>query len=242
MGNFVKWIGGGLRWLLGGPLGGVLGFFAGTVYDSLEIPIFRKPDEKTTMGDFSTSLLSLIATVLKAEGPVVKSELDYVKMFLKQNFGEKEAAEALIVLKEILKENIPLDDVCAQIREHLDYSSRLQLIHYLSNLANIDGQITVKEQFILNHITNCLKVSTSDRRSVGTVIQKDDNIVAAYSLLGVDRATSIIDVKKAYRTLANKYHPDKVAFLGDDLKKTANDKFQQLTHAYDLIKKERNFS
>jgi len=242
MGSFVKWIGGGLGWLFGGPLGGVLGFFAGTVYDSLEIPIFRKPDEKITMGDFATSLLALIVVVLKAEGPVVKSELDYVKHFLKQNYGEKGAAEALILLKEILKQNIPLDDVYVQIRDRLDYSSRLQLVHFLNNLANVDGQLTPKEQYILNHITNGLKVSMSDKHTVGMALEQNDATIPAYALLGVDRTTSIIDIKKAYRTLANKYHPDKVTFLGEDLKKTANEKFQQLTQAYDLVKKERNFT
>ena len=242
MGNFVKWIGGGLGWAFGGPLGGVLGFIAGTVVDSLEISIFQKSDGKTTMGDFATSLLVLIAAVLKADGPVVKSELDYVKQFLKQNFGEKEAGEALILLKEILKQNIPLDDVCLQIRSNLDYSSRLQLVHYLYNLANIDGHLSGAEQSMLNYITNALKVSVSDKRTVGTTIEQNDSIMAAYTLLGVNRATSIIDIKKAYRNLAIKYHPDKVAYLGEELKKSANDKFQQLTRAYELIKKERNFS
>jgi len=242
MGNFVKWIGGGLGWAFGGPLGGVLGFIAGTVYDSLEIRIFRKSDGQTTMGDFATSLLVLIAAVIKTEGPVVKSELDYVKQFLKQNFGEKGAGEALILLKEILKQNIPLDDVCVQIRNNLDYSSRLQLVHFLYNLANVDGHLSGAEQNMLNYITNNLRVSVSDKRTVGTILKQDDSIIAAYALLGVDRATSIIDIKKAYRSLAIKYHPDKVAYLGEELKRTANDKFQQLTRAYELIKRERNFS
>ena len=242
MGNFVKWIGGGLGWAFGGPLGGVLGFIAGTVYDSLEIRIFRKSDGQTTMGDFATSLLVLIAAVIKTEGPVVKSELDYVKQFLKQNFGEKGAGEALILLKEILKQNIPLDDVCVQIRNNLDYSSRLQLVHFLYNLANVDGHLSGAEQNMLNYITNNLRVSVSDKRTVGTILKQDDSIIAAYALLGVERATSIIDIKKAYRSLAIKYHPDKVAYLGEELKRTANDKFQQLTRAYELIKRERNFS
>jgi len=240
--SFVKWIGGGLGWAFGGPLGGVLGFVAGTVFDSLELRIFRKSDEKTTMGDFATSLLVLIAAVLKAEGPVLKSELDYVKQFLKQNYGEKEAGDALILLKEILKQNIPLDDICVQIRNNLDYSSRLQLVHFLYNLANIDGHLSGAEQSIINYITNALKVSVSEKRTVGTTIEQEDSIVAAYKNLGVDRATSIIDIKKAYRNLAIKYHPDKVAYLGEEQRKIANDNFQRLTRAYELIKKERNFS
>ena len=254
MGSFFKWIGGGLGWFLGewtgndlgwdvaGPAFGIVGFIAGTVIDSLELRIFRKKDKKTTMGEFATNLLVLVAAVIKTEGPVVKAELDYVKHFLKQNFDEKEAVKALAHLKEILKQSIPLDDVCVQIRNNLDYSSRLQFVHFLYNLANIDGHLSKAEQNILSYITNCLKVNVSDKHSVGTMTEQNDSIIAAYAILGVHRTTSIIDIKKAYRNLAIKYHPDKVAFLGDELKKTANDKFQQLTRAYELIKKERNFS
>ena len=243
--SFVKWIGGGLGWAFGGPLVGVLGFIAGTVFDSLEIRIFGKPDGKTTIGDFATNLLVLIAAVIKAEGPYVKPEQDYVRHFLKQNFDEKGADEALSLLKVILKQNISLDNILVQIRDNLDYSSCLQFIHFLYNLANVDGPLTNKEQHILNYITNGLKVSMSDKRTGGgggPRLLQNNSCIEAYRQLGVDRTTSIVDIKKAYRTLANKYHPDKVAYLGDDMKKTAHDKFQQLTRAYDLIKKERNFS
>ncbi|MDR1155130.1 MAG: DnaJ domain-containing protein [Bacteroidales bacterium] len=242
MGNFVKWIGGGLGWVFGGPLGGILGFVAGTVYDSFEIRIFRRPGRKKKMGHFATSLLMLIAAIMKAEKPVVKSELDYVKRFLNQNFGEKEAIKALTLLREILKQNIPLDNVCTQIRNNLDYSSRLQLIHFLYNLANVNGHVTEAEQNMLHVITKGLRVTVSDKRSVGSMIVQEDSIIAAYGILGVHRSASVIDIKKAYRNMAIKYHPDKVAYLGDELKKAANDKFQQLTHAYEIIKKERNFT
>ncbi|MDR1171537.1 MAG: TerB family tellurite resistance protein [Bacteroidales bacterium] len=242
MGNFVKWIGGGLGWTFGGPLGGVLGFVAGTVYDSLEIHIFRKSDGKKTMGDFATGLLVLIAAIMKAEGPVVKSELDYVKHFLKQNFGEKEASEALTLLREILKQKISIDSVCAQIRNNVDYSSRLQLTHFLYNLANVDGHMTGAEQNILNIITKGLRVTVSDKRSIGSVIVQEESLIAAYGIIGVHRSASVIDIKKAYRNMAIKCHPDKVAYLGEELRKAANNKFQQLTHAYEIIKKERNFT
>ena len=240
MGNFAKWIGGGLGWTFGGPVGGVLGFIAGTILDSLEINIFRKNDGKTTMGDFAVSLLVLISAIMKADGKVVKSELDYVKHFLVQNFGQKESLEALSLLKEFLKQDIPVEEVCGQIRRHLDYSSRLQLIHFLFNLANIDGKVTEVEQTLLDSISEKLGVNTTDKRSIGSMFSKN-SIDAAYAVLEIDPNASVAKIKKAYRAMAVKYHPDKVAYLGEEMKQAANEKIQKLNQAYELIKKERDF-
>ena len=254
MGSYIKWIGGVAGWVLGEWLGSVygwerggvfgclLGFIAGTVIDSFEIRIFRKANKKKDLGNFANNLLILIAAVMKAEGPVVKSELQYAKTFLKQNFGEKEAANALALLNKFLKQKIPIDHACEKVRHHLDYSSRLHLTNFLYNLAKVDGQVSEAEQKTLNRINYGLKVSVSEKRTVGSMLEHKDSVLLAYATLGVHRSASIIDIKKAYRNLANKYHPDKVAFLGDDLKKTANDKFQQLSRAYETIKKERNFT
>ena len=254
MGHFVKWIGGVAGWVLGEWLGSVygwerggvfgclLGFIVGTVIDSFEIRIFRKSTKKNTLGEFSNNLLILIAAVMKAGGPVVRAELDYVKTFLKQNFGGKEAVKALAQLNLFLKQNISIDHACEHVLHYLDYSSRLQLTHFLFNLAKIDGPVNEAEQRTLNRINQGLKVSVSEKRSIGSLFVQEDSIIMAYATLGVHRSASIIDIKKAYRSMATKYHPDKVAFLGEDLKKAANEKFQQLSRAYETIKKERNFT
>ena len=256
MGSFVKWIGAGAGWFVGewlgaiygwgvgAPAGSILGFFLGTLVDSLELRFltFRKANKQAELGYFAVSLLMLIAAVLKSGGAIVKVELDYVKVFLRNNFGEKEAPKALQMLGAILKQPISLENACSLIRQHLDYSSRLQLTHFLYNLAIVDGAVNEAERNILNIINIGIRVNVSDKRSVGSMAAQDDSIILAYGTLGVQRSASVIEIKKAYRRLASQYHPDKVAYLGDDLKKAANEKFQLLSRAYDTVKKERNFS
>jgi len=243
MGNFVKWIGGILGWVFGGPVGGVLGFIGGAIFDSLEIDLFRKRKDLVVMGNFSENLLVLIAAILNADGnKLKKSELDYVKKFLKNNYGEKEALKALNSLRELLKRNIQVGKICEYIRLNLDYASRLQFSHFLYNLAIIDGHVTTAEQNMLNIINRGLGLAISDKGSVGATATQEESIIAAYGILGVQRSTGIIDIKKAYRNLAIKYHPDKVAYLGDELRKDANEKFQQLTRAYEIIKKDKRFT
>jgi len=145
-------------------------------------------------------------------------------------------------LKKILKEDILVDEVCNYIRSNLDYSSRLQLTHFLFNLAEIDGKITEAEQTILNIIVNGLKVTSDKKQHARPPIVHKYTVDAAYNTLCISSDASIINIKKAYRKLANEYHPDKVTHLGEEQKKAANEKFLQVMNAYNIIKKERNFT
>jgi len=235
----VKWLFGGLGWFLGGPLGGVVGFVSGTIIESFFI---RITDKKASIGDFAINLLKLFAAVMKADGTVVKPELDYVKRFLKLNYGESKTLEALGVLKEMLKQEIPLNEVCSKIKNNIDQTSRTQLAVFLYNLAKIDGNITETEQTMLNIINQNLGIN-NNKKFTGSYIEPDDPIITtAYKILEINKTASVNDVKKAYRKLANKYHPDKVAFLGEEQKKNANELFQKVTSAYEIIKKEKNIS
>ncbi len=61
----------------------------------------------------------------------------------------------------------------------------------------------------------------------------------AYTILEVDSSATDEQVKRAYRKMAGKFHPDKVSHLGDDYGKLAEEKFKAVNEAYEKIKKER---
>jgi DnaJ like chaperone protein len=235
MAGFGKWIGGGLGWAFGGPIGGLLGFAIGAVIDSVEV---KKIDTMpTTAGDFMVSLLVLMAAVMKADGKIMKSELDYVKTYLLRNFGDDDTTEALKVLKEILNKPIPLADVCNQIRSHTDYSSRLQLLHLLFGIALADGVISKEELNTIDEITARLGINVADLNSIKSMFIEDTDW--AYKVLEIEKTATNEEIKKAYRKIALKNHPDKVAYLGEDIRKSANEKFQKVNEAYEKVKKER---
>jgi DnaJ like chaperone protein len=238
MGNFAKWIAGGLGWVFGGPIGGLIGFLFGTVIDSVTTQSVQVNQGRTTPGDYAISLLVLIAAVLKADGKIMKSELDYVKKFLVQNFGIEGAQEALTILKDLLKQEIPVEDVCEQISQKVDYSSRLQLMHFLYGLSHSDGLMEQAELNLVQRIANALGITTSDNESIKSMFVAD-TLESAYKILDVEPTASNDDIKKAYRKMAVSYHPDKVAYLGEEFRKAANEKFQKLNEAYEKIKKER---
>jgi DnaJ like chaperone protein len=243
--KFGKWLGSGLGWAFGGPLGGVLGFALGSLFDASDV----KDDGQNTLGqsstrqdagDFTVSLLVLSAAVMKSDGKTLKSELDFVKKFLASQFGEERAQEQLLILKEILKQEIPLQDVCLQIKQFMPHSQRLQIIHYLFGISKADGHVHELELQTIQTIANYLGVRTADFESLKAMYFRDTN--SDYKILEIEPTVGDDEVKKAYRKMAVKFHPDKVAALGEEVQKAANEKFQKVQQAYENIKKQRGFA
>jgi DnaJ like chaperone protein len=242
MGIFAKWLGGGLGFVMGGPIGGLLGFLVGSVIDSTSVSSssYTTRPARTSQGDFGVSLLVLIAAVMKADGKVVKSELDYVKKFFVQQFGQESAKEALHILKDLLKQEILVKDICVQISRNMDYSSRLQLLHLLFNVSVADAEIHPSELSLIEKIARALGVSDSDFMSIKNMFIPETD--SSYKILEIETSCTNEEVKKAYRRMAMKYHPDKVVHLGEDFKKNAEEKFKKVNEAYEKIKKERKMA
>lgn len=254
MAKFGKWIGAGLGFASGaGPIGAIIGFVIGSAFDASTANKTKDPYAGSgpygnatrsrtgnTTGAYAMSLLVLVAAVMKADGKTLKSELNYVKDFLIRNFGQESAQEALVILKDLLQQNIPVNDVCRQISRNMDYSSRLQLMHFLFGIANADGEIHDLELKMIAGIGVNMGISSADYDSIKAMFIKNHD--AAYKILEIDPAASDEEVKKAYRTMAMKYHPDKVSYLGEDFQNAAKEKFQKVNEAYESIKKTRNIA
>jgi DnaJ like chaperone protein len=225
---------------MGGPIGALLGFLVGSMVDNTTIQTTtnRRGVERTTQGDFGMSLLVLVAAMMKADGKVLKSELEYVKQFFIRQFGRTASAEAVMMLKDILKQNIPVKDVCEQISRQMDYSSRLQLIHLLFNISQADNNIHPLEVETIERMAGYLRISTADFQSIRNMFIPETD--SSYKILEIEPTATDDEVKKAYRKMAKKYHPDKVSHLGEEFRKTAEDKFTKVNEAYERIKKERN--
>lgn len=243
MAKFGKWIGGGLGWAFGGPIGAIIGFTVGSMFDGGTQAIRTGTNGysgRTTTGGYVMSLLVLVAAVMKADGKVLKSELDYVKKFMVHNFGEASAVEAIRMLKDILEQTIPVDEVCNQIRQNMNLSARLQLVHFLFGIAQADGQVDVSEQKLIEHICRQMGIPTNDFESIQAMFIP--NTEGDYKILEIERTASDEELKKAYRRMAMKFHPDKVSTLGNDVENAAKEKFQRVNQAYENIKKERKIA
>lgn len=232
--SYAKWVGGGLGWAFGGPIGGILGFMVGSMFQGGSS---TSQYGRTQTGDFSLSLLILTAAVMKADGSVRRSELDYVKRFLENNFGAAKSPEYVKMLGELLKQDYNVNEVAGQISQYMEYGSRMMLVQYLFGIAQADGNNHPSEIDMIKNIASFMGINSADYESIKAMFVKETS--SAYKVLGLDSKATDDELKKAYRDLAKQHHPDRVAHLGEDVKKAAEVKFTKLNAAYEAIKEER---
>lgn len=253
--SFSKWIGAALGWSFGGPIGAIIGMALGGIVDAFgngsANTVFTEAEtrqgnrqshqsQRTQPGDFEVSLLILASIVIKADGKQDQRELDFVRQQFVGMYGKERANHAFRLFKEINKQqNISTRQVCLQIRQMMEHPSRLQLIHFLFGIAKADGLVTNDEVSVIYTMAGYLGISHSDYESIKAMFYESAD--TAYKILEIDKSATNDEIKKAYRTMAKKYHPDKVLHLGKEHQKGAEEKFRQVQAAYEQLQKERGF-
>jgi DnaJ like chaperone protein len=243
MAKLGKFIGAAAGFALGGPIGALVGFAIGAVFDGTTVTVQQGSQfQQATSRDFALSLIVLIAAVMKADGSVRRAELDFVKAYLARSYGQQKMEELLRILRDVLKQPIPLYEVCLQVRTNMNYASRLELLHFLLKLAVSDVQYSEAEKQIIAQIAHYLGITPADFQSIHASlhINSADDMENAYKVLEITESASDEEVKKAYKKMAVKYHPDKVSHLGEEVQKSATEKFKKVNEAYEKIKKQRN--
>ena len=264
-----KWIGGFIGWMAGGPLGALAGYLLGSVFDSvldgsnnvdnggarqhsyqdystMYQQAYRQRQMQGDRNSFLFSLLVLSSYIIKADGKAMHSEMELVRQMLRQNFGESAVQQGNEVLNRLFDEQKregwqqfkqTVQQCCSQINRQMDYSQRLQLLNYLVMVAKADGSVPQSEITALKETAQWMGLRTSE---VDQMLHLDGGTLEdAYKVLGVSPDATDDELKKAYRKLALEHHPDKVAALGDDVRKAAEKKFQEINAAKDRIWKAR---
>ena len=252
-----KWIGGVIGWMAGGPLGALAGFVIGSLFDSTVITTNIQPqnNDDPTIGhrnSFLFSMLVMASYIIKADGKIMHSEMEFVRRFLRDNFGEQAMNEGNQNLLNLFEQRKRMDavnpnsfkqtiyDCGQQIAANLNYGERLQLLRFLAMIAMSDGNVCVQEIEALREVATAMNLSANDVDSMLNL--GSSNLDAAYKVLEIDSSATDDEVKAAYRALAKKHHPDRVATLGDDIHKAAEEKFRQINEAKEQIFKARNIS
>jgi DnaJ like chaperone protein len=214
---------------------GQSGAGAGAGYGQDPFDFYRR---QSSMYDLPTMLMALSAAVMKADGKVLRTELDYVKNFFSAQFGKQFNATHLQTLKQFLDApSIPLQDICNDIRSRMTQEVRVQLVHYLFGIAKADGDVGTAEINVISRIATMLGIPAVEFESLRNMFYR--NVDSDYKILGIDEKATDDEVKKAYRKMAVAHHPDKVAHMGEEYLKGAKEKFQQIQDAYEAIKKRR---
>ncbi len=264
-----KWIGGFLGWVAWGPIGALIGYLLGKAVDTYIDGSHQLPGgdgwEQRQSGQgsyrqqsgsgqstqsrqgrytadeqrnsFFVSLLVLSSAVIKADGRTHPAELRTVREFIRTNFGEQAATQAEQILQRLDREQVNIYSVGGQIAANMNYSQRLQLFQYLVSIATSDGDFSASEKSVLEAIASAIRLTSTDAASIIAMYYKEAD--SAYTVLEISPSATDDEVRSAYRRMAMKYHPDRVATLGPEVQKAAEEKFKKIQEAYAAIKKQR---
>ena len=247
--------------MFGGHIGALAGLILGSLFDMatskgsqqrisytadpFESRNGRRPDVNER-GSFLFSLLVLTAYIIKADGKVMHSEMEMVRQMLRQNFGEQAVREGEQILLRLFDEQKrqgsdgfrrTVRQCCGEMAMGMNYGQRLQLLNFLVMVAKADGSVPQSEIAALRDVTQWMQLQVSEVDSMLNL--GGHSLDEAYKVLGVSPNATDDEVKKAYRRLALEHHPDKVAALGEDIRRAAEKKFQKINEAKDMIWKAR---
>jgi dnaJ domain protein len=269
-----KWIGSALGWILSG--GNVLGAIAGYCIGSLlseatstaerengfngngntfrndysDTQFNQRPFEEDR-NSFLFSMLVLSSYIIKADGKIMHSEMNCVRNFLRNNFGEqavRQGEDILLKLFEMQKQQgattfkETIRKSCVEISFHMNIGQCLQLLDYLIIIAKVDGTVSPEEVYALKEVATYLGLSAQDVDSMLNMEASSNQQIGldeAYKILGISPNATNDEVKAAYRKMALKHHPDRVSTLGDDVREAAEKKFQEINNAKERIYKAR---
>ena len=243
--------GGGLGWSLGGPIGAILGVaLANSLHHRMEdnnssrlrSSFSSSKSTSSAPSDFHLALLVLAARVIKADGKVAQQELDFVRAQFVSMFGRERANESFQIFRKIVDERIPLTKVCNQINGFTNHSTRLQLLHFLFKLGLADGHLHQNEIEEIRRIARNLRISSYDFESIRAMFAKETDEDWAFKVLEVSQKASESEVKKAYRKMALKYHPDRTIDVGPEAQESAKETFLNVQKAYEHIQSLKGWS
>lgn len=239
-----KFIGAGLGFVTGGPIASVLGFGLGSVFDELQQRGVFAQNTATVGGtdanDFTVSTIVLATAVVKADGRTDEFEMSYIRTFLADQFGIEFVAEYILLMEHLMEQDFDERKVAKQVRKNTSYEVRLQMLHFLFGIANADFNVDATELKVIERISINLGLSQADFESIKAMFYNEMD--AYYKILEVNPSASDAAIKTAYREMIKKYHPDRVAHLGEGIQNSAKAKFAKVQKAYESIKSDRGFA
>ena len=258
------WLGAAIGLAMGSFPGAIAGFFAGLMIDAIfsggsrtytqttqqrtQQGGYQRPQAQDGRTMFIKYLTLMSAHLVFADGRIYQTETDILKEFLRQNFGADGVQIGMNYFTELRAKhrqqtptqwNASVRSVCNTLKM-LDESTRLQILAYLAEIAKSDGRVDTTEIKALKEIAMYMGMDTSTVEQM--LALGGQSLDEAYKVLGVSPNATDDEVRKAYKKMVLKHHPDRVAHLGEDVKNAATKKMQEINKAKDLIYQSRHMN
>ncbi len=244
--------------MLFGPLGAIFGFMIGAFFDS-KVKI-------STNSFFSTNFFSqnvfhdsfpILAAQITRAGGVDKTSVLITKNIIIELFGKENAVPMMNKYKHFVENGYStflLQEACDNILYNVDHQSKIYIISTLLTILKANGTFSAQEVFSIQNISRAIGISGYEFENMlnhfkNGNFRREENAnnysytykPDAYKILELNQNATSQEIKKQYRILCKKYHPDLTSLRPKHEQEKSGVKMRQINNAYQQIKKERGF-
>lgn len=195
-------------------------------------------------------LVHILVHIARIDGQITRDEVQTIQRFFQHNLRYTQTK--MLWVKELIKQatgsTVSLQTLLQEFKSNFAYEPRLILLELVYQVLYTKTTVPESELKIARDIAAFLEISAYDQRTIEAKYQYRsrqqtartiDRKAQYYAVLGLETGASEDEIKKAYRKLSMKYHPDKVRHLGDEFRKVAEEKMKEINAAYDFFKKQQ---
>ncbi|NRA13039.1 MAG: DnaJ domain-containing protein [Crocinitomicaceae bacterium] len=159
------------------------------------------------------------------------------------------------IMTDALKKTIDVKLACSWLNKYLRPKQRLQVIYFLAGLSVVNGGMDRREIALLRQMSNLLELTPKEFDSIIAIYNQRKERVRSHSkprtesgrkslrklactVLGVSEQAGMVEIKKSYRTLVKKHHPDRFATESEAEQNIANERFLEIQKAYETLEKQ----
>lgn len=227
-------------------LSGVAAFWAFTYYIKRQVSAYEE-SQTETHNTFVFLLVNILVKIAQIDGKVTRDEINTIHSFFQHNlhYTQNKLYWVKELVKEALGSTVSLETLLQEFRRKFAYEPRLILLELVYQVLYSNEHVSDAELQLARNISEYLEISAYDQRSIEAKFRAGFRASTApegppdnryYEILGLAPGVGFSEVKTAYRKLSMKYHPDKVAHLGDEFKNVAEEKMKELNGAYEYLK------
>jgi DnaJ like chaperone protein len=197
---------------------------------------FSQPNERS---EFVELLIRVLCLCVQVDGRVDKRELIAIENIFRGQFNYKPLQLTWVkdLINHSLKNPANLDETCKEIDQKFDHQSKLLLLQLVYHVVLSDEIVAKAEEAFIRTIIRHLNISEHEATSIRGHFIKESDVERDYAILGLTSTATLIEVKKAYKDLCKKYHPDRVQHLGEEFRKISEEKIKEINKSYDILKK-----
>ena len=235
------WMGAGLGFLRGGPLGALVGGAAQYfLTKKLRARVQKSLPGIQNEGIFATCVIIVMTKVAMARGDLTATEVETIYRFFVNNLNYTEADFDAInrVIRETHHLDPRLEPVIQKYKESAASKYRQLLLALSYQIALVNGKLVEAAQKEINRLAELLGISYEQHDSLRKKYALED-LVTPYTILEIPLTATREEIKKAYRKLASQFHPDRVAHLGGGHVEQAHLKFLEVQEAYRELERGR---